>query len=133
MAAITNVTVKKADGTTDIVYTAIQPASGDGQFAVWRQEDTSVPSAFRPTLKMKTSDNGPKTARKPHLEYSYPYTYTDSTTGLKMQAHVVLASSDFLVPTQVPDAVIAEAVHQFTNLLVNTAVRDSIKAGITPT
>lgn len=133
MAAIANVTVKKADGTTDIVYTAIQPASGDGHFAVWRQEDTSVPQAFRPTLRMRVTDNGPKTARKPHLEYSYPFTYTDSTTGLKMQAHVVLASMDSLVPTQVPDATIAEAVHQFTNLLVNAAIRDSIKAGISPT
>lgn len=133
MAAITNVTVKKADGTTDIVYTAIQPASGDGQFAVWRQEDLTVPQAFRPKLSMKVSDNGPKTARKPHLEYVYPFTYTDSTTGLKKMAHLVLSSADFLVPTEVPDATVAEAVHQFTNLCVNTAVRDSIKAGISPT
>ncbi|DAD52792.1 TPA_asm: coat protein [ssRNA phage SRR7976325_19] len=132
MATITNITVKKADGTTDIVYTAIQPASGDGQFAAWRQEDLSVPSALRPVLKMKCTDNGPKTARKPHLEYSYPFTYTDSTTGLKMTAHVVLSSADYLVPTSVPDAIIAEAVHQFTNLQVSPAIRDSIKAGITP-
>lgn len=131
MSSITNLTVKKADGTTDIVYTAIQPASGDGQFAIWRQEDTSVPQALRPTLKMKCTDNGPKTARKPHLEFSYPYTYTDSTTGLQLQAHVVLESYDGLLPTMVPDAITGEAVHQFTNLLV--ALRDSIKAGITPT
>lgn len=131
MSSITNLTVKKADGTTDIVYTAIQPASGDGQFAIWRQENTSVPQALRPTLKMRCTDNGPKTARKPHLEFSYPYTYTDSTTGLQLQAHVVLESFDGLLPTMVPDADIAEAVHQFTNLLV--ALRSSIQAGITPT
>lgn len=133
MASIANITVKKADGTTDIVYTAIQPASGDNQFAIWRQEDATKPQAFRPVLKMKTSDNGPKTARKPHLEYMYPFTYTDSTTGLVQQAHVCLSSADFLLPTQVPDTIIAEAVHQFTNLMVSTHIRDSVKAGITPT
>lgn len=133
MSAIANVTVKKADGTTDIVYTAIQPAPGDNAFAIWRQENASVAVAFRPVLKMRVSDNGPKTARKPHLEYSYPFTYTDTTTGLVKQAHIVLSSSDFLIPTEVPDTTIAEAVHQYTNLLVSAHVRDSIKAGISPT
>lgn len=133
MAAISNVTVKKADGTTDIVYTAVQPASGDGGFAIWRNENTSVPQAFRPTLKMRVTDNGPKTARKPHLEYRYPFTYTDSTTGLTKQSELVLSSGDFLIPSEVPDATVAEAVCQFTNLLVSAHVRDSIKAGIAPT
>jgi len=133
MAAIANVTVKKADGTTDIVYTAIQPASGDGQFAIWRQENTAVPVAFRPVLKMKVTDNGPKTARKPHLEYSYPFTYVDSTTGLTKLAHLELSSADWLLPTEVPDATIAEAVCQFTNLMVAAHIRDSVKAGISPT
>ncbi|DAD50928.1 coat protein [ssRNA phage SRR6049586_1] len=30
MPAIANITVKKNDDTTDIVWTAVQPSSGDG-------------------------------------------------------------------------------------------------------
>jgi len=133
MAAIANLTVKKADGTTDIVYTAVQPASGDNGQAVWRQENAAVPFGVRPTLKMNTRDNGNAAARKIHLEFGRPSTYTDTTTGLVKQSFVLLGSADFLLNKEAMDADIAEAVHQFTNLLVNTALRDSIKAGIAPT
>lgn len=132
MANIANVTVKKADGTTDIVYTAVQGSSGYGSNALWRQEDASVPVALRPVLKMRFQPNGNNNAMRPHFEYSYPHTYTDTTTGLKKQANIVLFSSDGLMPTEVPDAIMAEAVHQFTNLLVNTHVRDHIKSMFSP-
>jgi len=133
MANIANVTVKKADGTTDIVYTAINGSSGDKGEAFWRQEDVTLPQGLRPTIKMSTSDNGSKTARKVHLEFLRPTAYTDSTTGLKKQALVNYGSADFLLSKDAVDAEIAEAVHQFTNFIVITAVRDSIKAGFSPT
>lgn len=133
MAAQNSVTVKKADGTTDIVYTAIQPAGGDGTPAVWRQENAGLMVGQRPLFKMKVVPNGSNTARKVHIEHSYPFTYTDSATGLTKVMNVIYGSSDYLIPNECTDAMIAEAIHQKTNLEVAAAIRDAIKAGIAPT
>lgn len=133
MANIANVTVKKADGTTDIVFTAINGSSGDKGEALWRQEDASLPQGLRPIIKMTTMDNGNKSARKVHLEFLRPTAFTDSTTGLKKQALVNYGSADFLLSKEAVDTEIAECAHQFTNFLVVTAVRDAIKAGYSPT
>lgn len=35
MPQMANITVKKADGTTDVVYTALTPAGGDNSPARW--------------------------------------------------------------------------------------------------
>lgn len=132
MAAIGNLTVKKADGTTDIIYTALQGASGDGGKAIWRQEDLTLPQALRTLFVMTSKDNGNSTARKVHLEFLRPVAYTDSTTGLKKLALTNYASSDFLLNKDSMDADIAETVHQFTNLTVHADVRSAVKAGLTP-
>lgn len=133
MSAIAALTVKKNDGTTDIVYAAVQPSSGDNGFALWRNEDATLPPGLRPTLKMNVKDNGPKTARKVHFEFSRPVAYTDSTSGLKKQQERVLLSCDAYLPQAVLQAEIDEAVSQFTNLLVNATLRADFKAGIAPT
>lgn len=38
MPTLANITIKKADGTTDVVYTAIAGAAGDNTPAMFRNE-----------------------------------------------------------------------------------------------
>lgn len=133
MPTMANITVKKDDGTTDIVYTAVQPSAGDKVPAIWRQEDTGVMVGQRPVLKQVCSDNGPKTARKVHLEYARPFTYTDSVKNLPAVESIFLGSADFLVPNNMTAAAIAEGVSQFSNLLKDALIQACIKAGVSPT
>lgn len=128
-----NITVKKADGTTDIVFTALTPSAGDNIPAVWRNENAALPAGGRPVASLLTKWNGPRTARRSEFSFSYPVTYTDTTTTLTKVAHKIPFTVSCVVPQEVPDATIAEAVHQASNLLVSVLMRDSIKSGYSPT
>lgn len=133
MANQANITVKKADGTTDIVYSALTPSAGDSIPAVWRNEDASKPAGGRAVAQILTKWNGPRTARRVEFDYSYPVTYVDTTTGLTKIAHRIPMTVSCVVPQEVPDSIVSEAIHQAGNLLVSVLVRDAFKTGFAPT
>lgn len=65
MPTMANITVKKFDGTTDIVFDALSGSGGDGSPAVWRQDTgaaAGLPVGLRKSFKLWTTWNGPKTA-----------------------------------------------------------------------
>lgn len=133
MPSMANITVKKADGTTDITFSALQPSSGDGVSATWRSETAGSQPNVKPTLAVSSRWNGPRTARRVDFSFMYPQKYTDSTTSLDAVANRLILSGNFLLPAAVPDSEISEAVAQGTNLLVSTLLRDVLKAGYAPT
>jgi hypothetical protein len=133
MPTMANITVKKADGTTDITYTALSPSAGDGVPAAWRSESAGSAPGFKPLLSLWSKTNGNRTARRVEYDYSYPQTATDSTTTLTSVINKPIAKGYFVIPNEVPDTVLAEYVAQCTNLLASTLVKDSIKAGYAPT
>jgi len=133
MPSMANIVVKKADGVTNVTYTALQPASGDGVAAVWRNEAAGTSSAVKPAVSMSSRWNGPKTARRVDVSFVYPHTYTDANTGLVLVKDKVPVTLSAVVPAAVPDTVVAEAVAQAMNLFVSTLFVDSVKAGYAPT
>jgi len=128
-----DITVKKNDGTTDIIYVAMSPSSGDGVPAVWRNETGGTASAFKPTLSLSTKYNGPKTARRAQIEYRYPQTATDSTTSLVSVVNTCPISATFAFPVEMPQTALDEAISQFANLLVSTLMKSALKTGFAPT
>lgn len=128
MPSMANIIVKKADGTTDTTYTALTPSAGDGAQAQWRQNDQVVP-AHRPVVSMRTQWNGPRTARKVVFNGKFPY--VDPVTGVVTA--IIPLSFDGTLPNTIPDTWTAEAIHQFGNLFVSTLIRESMKAGVSPT
>lgn len=57
MPTMANLTVKKYDGVTDIVYDALSASGGDGSPAVWRQDTGAVaalPVGLRKAFKLWT-------------------------------------------------------------------------------
>ena len=64
MAQISDITVKKADGTTDVVYVAATPSAGDKSPAVWTQNAFSGIQGFRPRFEVQTQDNGAGNVRQ---------------------------------------------------------------------
>lgn len=76
MPSMASITVKKFDGTTDIVYDALSASGGDSSPAVWRQDTgaaAGLPVGLRNLFKLLTKWNGPKTARQMTFEYVAPY------------------------------------------------------------
>lgn len=128
MPSMANIVVKKADGTTDITYTALTPSAGDRVAAQWR-ENTAAVAGHRPVVSARAQYNGPRDARKEVITAKYPY--VDPVSGLVTAT--IPMSWEGTVPLSVPDTAIAEAIHQFTNLLASTLMRDSMKSGYMPT
>jgi hypothetical protein len=136
MAAIANITVKKADGTTDIVYDAISGSGGDNSPAVWRQDTgaaAGLPVGLRSWLKMLTKWNGPKSARQVTFEYVSPYALQDSTTTKYSASDRVVVTGIITIPQAIPASQINEAVYQSLNLLASTLVKSSAASGYAPT
>jgi hypothetical protein len=138
MPSAASITVKKADEATDIVYDTVAPASGDGNFAQWRQ-DTGAAAAFplghRAVLGMMTKWNGPRTARRVVLRYSRPYSVLNTTTNRYENTDQVVAELVMTVPQAIPSADINEAVYQFLNLLGKTSglIKSAAAGGFAPT
>jgi hypothetical protein len=130
-----SITVKKADGTTDIVYDSLTPAGGDGQAAEWRQDTgqaAGFPVGLRPRLKVATQWNGPKTARQEVIEFSLPYAVQDSTTTLFSAKDQVLFKGTMTLPVAIPAGTLKEAAYQFGNLVASTLIKQIGETGYAP-
>lgn len=135
MPAMANITVKKADGTTDITYDALTGAAGNGSEAVWRQDTgaaTGVPVGHRATLRFATNDNGPKTARTARLVYKRPYSTQNTVTSKYEAADSVVVNITVTMPNAIPASEVSEAVYQAANLHASALVKSSISAGYAP-
>lgn len=135
MPAMAAITVKKFDGTTDIVYDALSASGGDNSPAVWRQDTGEVggkPVGLRKLFKLLTKWNSPKTARQMTFEYVFPYAVQDSTTTLYSAKDRIVMTGIMTIPQGVPATEINEAVYQGLNLLASSLVKQSGAAGYAP-
>lgn len=133
MPAMANITVKKADNVTDVIYVAATPSAGDKVPAIWTQNAYSGIQGNRPRLELVAMPNAAGTQRRVEFKYSYPVTYTDSTTSLvKKLASVDIKGSVFL-NAELSTTEWNEAFAQLGNLLVSSLVRSSVQEGFAPT
>lgn len=132
MPSIANITVKKNDGTTDIVWSAVAASAGDRSPAIWRSLTVGSAPAYQPVMKMTSRDNGTKSARRVDVEVTYPYT-TVGSDGKTYLAEKAIFTGSWLCPQGMPIADFNEAVSQGMNLVATTLAKDSFKAGFAPT
>lgn len=132
MPNMASITIKKADGTTDVIYVNQSPASGDATPARWRIEAIGTVPGNRPTLTVFSKATANGAARVISGKLVYPETYTDSTTGLVAVRNTASASFTAIIPQNLTDTTIAETAAQFANILKATLVQDSIKSGFAP-
>lgn len=132
MTSMANITVKADNGTTDVVYTALTPAGGDGTEALWRANATGATASSHPIFAMKTRWNAKRNARRVEIRGSYPYAITDTTTTRVSTPNFVPFNATMALPTDVPDSVVNEAVSQFLNLMASVLVKSAIKEGTAP-
>lgn len=131
MPTIANITIKKSDGTTDVVYTAIQGAAGPNVPAMFRNNTIGTTIAERPTLLIKAGDNGNKTSRRVRLDFSWPLVITDSG-GNKRVSGRMAGEASVVIPQNQDAAVIKEQAYQFGNLIGHALVKASFDEGYAP-
>lgn len=131
MPTMANITIKKADGTTDVIWTALQASAGDSMPATWRNNTVGTTLAQRPTFSVSSKWNGPKTGRRTTGNYAWPITQTDST-GNVVVVGVNPASFSFLSVQNQDPALIKEQAYQFANLVANAIIKASMEEGYAP-
>lgn len=131
MPQMANITVKKANGTTDIVWTALTPSAGDSSPARWRSDTASLIPGNRPTFDLLTVYNGPKTARRAKGSAKFPVVKTENSVEV-LKGTIPLEMS-ILIPQGLEETDAAEAVAQLFGLMFSQLFRDSVKSGYAPT
>lgn len=133
MPNMADVTIKKADGTTNVIYVKKAPASGDRTNAVWTADAESAIHAHRPEFKMSTrsNQNGTKPARLATAVFKFPV--VETVSGIPTVVATVPMRMEITLPTNVDSTKVNEAIAQGTNLLTATLIRDSFKEGFAPT
>lgn len=131
MAQASNITIKKADGTTDVTYTVQIASGGDKSPAIWQELTAGTAPVDRPTFKVDSAWNGAKTARRVHARMEFPYSVTnpDGTTTVVNRC---LYEANAVIPQNVPDTTAAEAVAQTANLLASALIKGSFATGYAP-
>lgn len=132
MPNLANITVKKNDGTTDIVWTGVVPSSGDKNPAIWRSLTVGSAIAHQPILRLTSKNNGPGTARRMDGQLAYPYTITGVDGKVTVQERCLIEIGG-VIPFGMPSADVNEAVAQAMNLFVSTLIKDCFKQGYSAT
>lgn len=132
MPTMANITVKKADGTTDVVYVAQAPSNGDSSPARWRVDAIGGAPANRPVLSVgaKSASNG--ATRVVFGKLVLPETYTDTTTGLVSVRSSASGSFEVRVPQILTATTISEFAAQFGNLMASALLKSCNEAGFAP-
>jgi hypothetical protein len=131
MPTLANITVKKADGTTDVIYTAIAGAAGDRTPAVFRNDTVGTTIAERPSLLVSSKDNGTKTGRRVDINFSWPLTSEDAG-GNKLITGRMTGTCSVLIPQNQDASTILEQAYQFGNLIGSTLIKASFGDGYAP-
>lgn len=128
MPSMANITVKKNDGTTDVIYTAIQPSAGDKAPAIWQNQTVGTAVAHRPEFSAVAQNNGTNTARRVSLSYVYPSLVTGSD-GRVSVADKATFNGQFTLPKNMPKVDTDEAATQLANMIASALVKEMLKVG----
>jgi len=133
MASIANITVKKADGTTDIVWTAIAASGGDKSPAYWRSDTAQGTMGQRPVFSCVARSNGAGNLRRVDVAGKFPSVYTNASTGQTEVRGTMTMQGSFAVPQDVVATDVNEFASQISNLIASTLIKSSVSSGFSPT
>lgn len=132
MPNLANITVKKTDGTTDIIYTGLQPSAGDGSPAIWRQMAQPYPSC-QPELRLIAKPAKGKMGRSVRGTFVYPQAMVNSTTGVTSVLTTAFGDFNFILDKNMSQVEITEAATQFANLIASALIKNCMATGFSAT
>lgn len=129
MSSISNLTIKKNDGTTDVTWTAQSGQGGPNLPATYASQTVGSALAHQPTFTFVAKDSGDGETRRSVAQSIFPHLVTDTAGNVTVQRKGQIDIS-FAFPKNMTSAQWAECVSQTINLL--TALKADIKAGTAP-
>jgi len=132
MATALPITIKKADGTTSIVYALLAGSGGDKSPALWRSSTAPGTSGQQPFFQLSSRNNGDGTVRRLDMTYVYPSVYTDTQGNTQVRSKAVFTGS-FALPMNATSADMSEMGAQIANLIKDPLVVGALQTGWAPT
>lgn len=114
MPNLANITVKKFDNVTDILYTGVNPAGGQDAPAILRSQSVGTATAHRPEIRVSVKNAGARD--RVVATFKYPQIATNSTNGVTTVIQTVDGKLEFSVDKGTDQTVVNEAASQFVNL-----------------
>lgn len=131
MPTLANITVKKCDGTTDIVYTAVSPAGGANEPAIWKNQTVGSTPGQQPEFRFNARGRSKKGVpfRTAQMSYKYPKAVSNTTTGELTLSDGVTVTVTVDVNQTMSGADVNEAVYQALNLVASSAIKAASRDG----
>lgn len=133
MPQIANIVVKKADGTTDITYTAVTPAAG-AEPAVFKSQSIGTSAGQQPELRCSSKGRVVKGLpyRDVTLTYKYPKSVQNSTTGEIIITEGFSGTINVHANQSMVATDLKEAAYQFGNLVASALIKQCLNDGYSP-
>jgi len=132
MPAAANLTVKKNDGTTDIVYTMVTASGGDRSPFLARSQSAIGTVGQQPTIWVQSRNNGDNTARRVEGKVTFPSVYTDTAQSLTKIRSTAILEFSAVLPLDIANADALEFSAQSTNLLASALMKSVFAVGYAP-
>lgn len=130
MPSLANITVKKADGTTDVVYTAALGATADKSPAIFISKTQGTTLAANPKFELSSQWNGPRTARRVNHRFTFPISSVKD--GVEMVVGNAIFEGSAVIPQAASAAQIKEWAYQYSNLMAAALTKASLEEGFAP-
>lgn len=121
MPQMNDITIKKADGTTDVVYAGVSPSAGDTVPAVWKSTTQGTTQASQPELRATARSTRKGRGRAIRSTFQFPVVLSDGSLGTP-----VYGSWDFSYDRDTDQGTLNDASSQFGNA-VASAIMTSIR------
>lgn len=134
MPTMANVTVKKNDGTTDQLYTAVRGSQGPSVPAILRNMSPGTALAHKPEVWISSRNLGSsgKTVQEVKVTGKWPQIATNTTTGVTSVVDTARMKATFELPMSMATVDRDEFASQMTNILAAALLKSSIKEGDAP-
>lgn len=124
MPNLANITVKKFDNTTDIVWTGVNPSGGNDAPAIIRSMTVGTAVSHKPEMRISVKNAGTKD--RVVGTYKYPQIATNTTTGVTSVVGTVDGKFEFLVDKSTDQTVVNEAAAQFVHLQASALIKQTL-------
>lgn len=134
MPDMANITVKKSDGTTDVIYTKLSPSAGDGVPAIWKNQTVGISPGQQPELRVRAGGKSTKGVpqRVVNGSYKYPKAVSNTTTGEITLTDGITITFSAVVNQTMVTAELREGVFQSTNLIASALIKSVLESGYAP-
>lgn len=131
MPQMADISVKKADGTTNVTYTALTPSAGDTVAARWRENTQAAVVGNRPAAMQFARMNGTGRARVVTTRVRFPIVRSEG--GVTTLIGILPMELSGTISDSFSQSEIDEAVAQSINLFSSTLIRSGYTTGYAPT